>query len=95
MKFIEISQLKAGQCKIIENMKKLVKEQLNEISSRNHKITVKELILKLQQFDQELPVGGEGYYGEYLELEDVRLSFANNRSKFVVIELEDKGEEPD
>jgi len=76
-------------------MKKLVKENLNEIKTEETSFKVKDLIQKLKKFDPEMPVGGEGYYGELLKLEDVRLSFAYHKPKFVVLEIEDKGEEPD
>jgi hypothetical protein len=77
-------------------MKKLVKESLNEkVDIKTYKFKVKDLIKKLNEFDPEMPVGGEGYYGELLELEDVRLSFMYHKPHFVVLEIEDKGEEPD
>jgi hypothetical protein len=74
-------------------MKKIVKETLNE-SAKPFTYTVGDLIKKLQEFPADIPVGGEGYFGELLELEDVRLSY-NHSPKFVALEIEDKGEEPD
>jgi hypothetical protein len=57
-------------------------------------MTVGELIEKLKEFDPALEVGGCGWLGELLEIENVSLS--ENKSKpFVGIETEWAGNEPD
>jgi hypothetical protein len=56
---------------------------------------VHELIAKLMQFDLNMEVGSSGHYGELLNIESVHLSYAEYRERFVDLEIESAGEEPD
>ena len=52
-------------------------------------MTVKELMEILSKYDPEKQVGGSGWFGELLEIWDVR-----ERKEFVEISIEPPGEEP-
>lgn len=56
-------------------------------------MTVGELIQELQKFDPKLEVGGAGYMGELLDINDVR--YDPEYYDFVILDMDDKGENPE
>jgi hypothetical protein len=56
---------------------------------------VGELKKILADMDDNMEVGGSGHFGECLEVYSVHLSYSNHRDKFVEIEMESAGDEPD
>ena len=54
-------------------------------------MTVAELKQKLNEFDEDLEIGGWGHFGEYLEIYSVHKADEG----FVVLSIESAGEEPD
>lgn len=64
-------------------------------------MTVSELIKELNKFDSNLDVGGIGHFAELLNINDIRLykqpytSIDGTREEFIVLDIDDKGPEPD
>ena len=61
-------------------------------------MTIKELKEKISSLDDDMIVGGSGYFGEYLELLDAEVrtvSFGDFEQEIFCILIEDAGDEPD
>jgi hypothetical protein len=51
--------------------------------------------MKLEEFEKEMEIGSSGHYGEILNITSVHLSYVDYNEKFVELEIEPKGNEPD
>lgn len=55
---------------------------------------VHEVITKLKEFDGNLDIGGVGHFGEILYIDDIH-EYISHSETFIVIDIDEKGDEPE